>query len=329
MVLVSLRLEALEFHVVGPLAGAHPSQPATPSRQRSFLYPRSIHEVDNGRLLGFGADLAADHPGFHDEEYKQRRVDIARLAFSHEIGQPIPRVEYTAEEAATWGSVMRELEQLFPAHACSTFLQAYPQFGFSPDTVPQLCDVSEVLQRATGWRIRPVAGLMHPRDFLAGLAFRTFHSTQYMRHTRQPGYTPEPDLCHELLGHVAMLADPAYAKMVEAIGVASLGASDKEIWHLTKVYWYTVEFGVVQEGGCTKAFGAGILSSYGEMKHMAAGGAELLPLDPVALQPKMSYKDGFQKAYYVLEGFEQGTRKLQEWARQSTRDRTGHPTGST
>ncbi|MEW5299924.1 MAG: hypothetical protein WDW36_002894 [Sanguina aurantia] len=262
--------------------------------------PRSIHEVDNGRLLGFGADLAADHPGFHDEEYKQRRVDIARLAFSHEIGQPIPRVEYTAEEAATWGSVMRELEQLFPAHACSTFLQAYPQFGFSPDTVPQLCDVSEVLQRATGWRIRPVAGLMHPRDFLAGLAFRTFHSTQYMRHTRQPGYTPEPDLCHELLGHVAMLADPAYAKMVEAIGVASLGASDKEIWHLTKVYWYTVE-----------------------------GGAELLPLDPVALQPKMSYKDGFQKAYYVLEGFEQGTRKLQEWARQSTRDRTGHPTGST
>jgi phenylalanine-4-hydroxylase len=76
---------------------------------------------------------------------------------------------------------------------------------------------------------------MHPRDFLAGLAFRYFHSTQYMRHASKPMYTPEPDVVHELIGHVPMLADPAYCDMVQAIGQASLGADEKTIWHLTKV----------------------------------------------------------------------------------------------
>jgi hypothetical protein len=91
----------------------------------------------------------------------------------------------------------------------------------------------------------------------------------------------------QLIGHVPMLADPDFARMVQAIGVASLGAEEKTIWHLTKVYWYTVEFGVVREGGAVKAFGAGVLSSYGELDWMARGGAELAPFDPYAKQPKM------------------------------------------
>jgi phenylalanine-4-hydroxylase len=111
-----------------------------------------------------------------------------------------------------------------------------------------------------------------------------------------------------------MLADPTYCKLVETIGKASLGATDKEIWHLTKVYWYTVEFGVVKERGEVKAFGAGILSSFGELQHLKDGGAALEPFDPVAPQPKMSYKDGFQTRYFVMDSFEKGCQQLTEFA---------------
>ena len=104
------------------------------------------------------------------------------------------------EEVETWGSALTTLQSLYPTHACAEFNRCFPSFGFRPDRVPQLEEVSSVLRQTTGWQIRPVAGLMHPRDFLNGLAFKAFHSTQYMRHPSKPDYTPEPDVVHELLG---------------------------------------------------------------------------------------------------------------------------------
>lgn len=225
-------------------------------------------------------------------------------------GQPIPRIDYTPEETAVWTYVMNELLGMFPQHACTEFQSSWRELGFRADEVPQLQDVSEWLHARSGWRIRPVAGLLHPRDFLNGLAFKTFHSTQYMRHGGDPCWTPEPDIVHEMIGHVPMFAHPAFCALAHAIGVASLGADEAQIWHLTKCYWYTVEFGVVREAGGIKAFGAGILSSYGEMENMASGAATLREFDPFAKQPKMSYSDGYQKTYAVLESFEDGAAKL-------------------
>lgn len=275
--------------------------------------PHSLQEVDNGQILGFGADLSEDHPGFRDTAYKQRRKSLCDLARHHVVGQPIPTVEYTPEEANVWSTVMRELEPLYEKHACAGYLRTYPLFRFSPDAVPQLEDLRQTLERTSGWTIRPTAGLLHPRDFLAGLAFKCFHSTQYMRHPSKPMYTPEPDIVHEALGHVPMLADPAFCDLVHHIGVASLGADDKTIWKLTKIYWYTTEFGVVWEHGEIKAFGAGVLSSYGELENMASGAAEIEPFDPFAKLPGMSYKDGYQKRYFALESFETGAARLREY----------------
>mmetsp|Transcript_228 Transcript_228/g.361 ORF Transcript_228/g.361 Transcript_228/m.361 type:complete len:350 (+) Transcript_228:198-1247(+) len=307
-------VSCLRSHIIRPaLTTTAPGNSAAvvPSH---IKVPRSIADVDNGKILGFGANLAEDHPGFHDTNYKQRRTLIAEMARMHELGQPLPEIAYTPEETAVWGKAIRELQGLFPKYASREFNQSFNQMGFKEDEVPQLQRMSELLQASTGWSIRPVAGLMHPRDFLAGLAFKTFHSTQYVRHSSRPDYTPEPDVCHELIGHVPMLANPAYAELVHTIGVASLGADDRALRHLTRVYWFTVEFGVVMEEGEPKAFGAGILSSFGEMQHMAAGKAELKAFDPFAPQPKMSYKDGFQQAYFALESFQDAASKIQALA---------------
>jgi phenylalanine-4-hydroxylase len=285
----------------------------------STRIPQSIHEISNGEnILGFGANLAADHPGYNDEEYKRRRMQIVEIAKQHVPGQPVPYVDYSPAETAVWGEVLTKLEKLYPSFACQQFLDTFPLFNFRPDVVPQLQDMSEVLRQRTGWTIRPVAGLLHPRDFLNGLAFRTFHSTQYIRHGSNPMYTPEPDICHELLGHVPMLADPAFADMAYSIGLASLGASKEDCWHLTKLYWYTVEFGVIKEGEQLKAFGAGILSSFGELEWFQHGKGEqkpvFEPLDPFGKLTKMSYKDGFQKKYYVAESFTDLAAKIKEYA---------------
>lgn len=281
---------------------------------RKVAIPQSIHDIDNGKILGFDANLEEGHPGYHDEDYKARRMWIANLARDIEPGDEIPKLEYRPEEVETWAKALGELDGLFPTHACREFLDAVERLNFRPDVVPQLQDVHNILQETTGFAIRPVAGLLHPRDFLNGLAFKTFHSTQYMRHFSQPMYTPEPDLIHEIIGHIPMLTNKYYADMVQQIGLASLYATDKEIWHLTKVYWYTVEFGVVREDGDVKAFGAGILSSYGELEHMLSGKPEFANLDPWAKQPKMSYKDGFQKKYFVLDSFQDGAELLRKYS---------------
>merc|ERR1712065_112315 len=215
-------------------------------------FPREEQDLDGFavKTLDFGAELDADHPGFQDEEYRKRRAMIVENARTFRHGDALPRVEYTEEEIATWTTIWDKLTELYPTHACKQYNQIFPlmmaQAGFSRTSIPQLEDVSAFLQSCTGFSLRPVQGLLSPRDFLNGLAFRVFHSTQYIRHHSRPEYTPEPDVCHELLGHVPLLADPDFAAFSQEIGMASIGASDEDIKRLSTLYWHTVEFGMVQ-----------------------------------------------------------------------------------
>ncbi|KAG9331784.1 hypothetical protein AGOR_G00170640 [Albula goreensis] len=284
-------------------------------------FPKRISDLDKcaNRVLMYGSELDADHPGFKDNVYRKRRKHFADLAMNYRHGDPIPRIEFTEEEVKTWGVVFRELNKLYPTHACREYLKNLPLLtkccDCREDNIPQLEDVSRFLRERTGFTIRPVAGYLSPRDFLAGLAFRVFHCTQYVRHSSDPLYTPEPDTCHELLGHVPLLAEPSFAQFSQEIGLASLGASDDSIQKLATCYFFTVEFGLCKQEGKLRAYGAGLLSSISELKHALSGNSKILPFDPKVTCKQECIITTFQDVYFVSDSFEEAKVKMREFAK--------------
>lgn len=289
-------------------------------------FPKKISDLDEfaNRVLSYGAELDSDHPGFTDPIYRARRQEAADIAHNYRYGQPIPRVEYSDAEIATWRTVFTNLTQLYPTHACREFNYIFPLLrqncNYQPDAIPQLQDISDFLKDCTGFTLRPVAGLLSSRDFLAGLAFRVFHSTQYIRHASRPNYTPEPDVVHELLGHVPLFADPDFAQFSQEIGLLSIGAPDEWIEKLATLYWFTVEFGLCCQDGERKAFGAGLLSSFGELEYCLKakdeGGPEVESFNPSVTAVTKYPITSFQPKYFLTNSFQDAKEKLVGWARQ-------------
>ncbi len=256
--------------------------------------------------------LSSDHPGAVDPEYRARRNALAALALEWRPGTPLPVAPYTDAEHEVWRVVCAELHRLHERLACAAYLEGKERLGLPESRVPQLDEVNALLAPLTGFRYVPAAGLVPLLDFYGSLADGIFHSTQYVRHHSVPLYTPEPDVLHEVVGHGNCLAHDRFARLYRTAGEAARRVESRNaLEFVSKVFWFSLEFGVVRERGEVRCYGAGLLSSYGEIQQVTQ--ADLRALDVARMgvqtydithyQPVLFCADGFDQVEDVVGGF--------------------------
>ncbi|CAN5130103.1 hypothetical protein BH24ACT23_BH24ACT23_07720 [soil metagenome] len=234
-----------------------------------------VTRSDDGEVT---VHLDSEHPGVNDPDYKARRNRIAAAALDWSEGEPIPQIDYTDAENEVWRTVWRELTPKHDRLACKAFREAVGALDLPQDRIPQLNEVTDNLRPLTRFGYVPAAGIVPLEEFYGSLADWRFHSTQYIRHSDAPLYTPEPDLIHEVIGHGHLLADRQLAEVNHLAGKAARRATTQEALQMVAdVFWFTMEFGVVREDGDWRAYGAGLLSSYGEIEEFR--GADIRPID--------------------------------------------------
>lgn len=257
-------------------------------------------------------DLDPDHPGFRDPEYRARRNAIAQIATGYMPGELIPPAPYTELEHDVWHTIWKALGPAHREYACAEYLACLDRLNFNTDRIPQLSEVSRKVEAISGFRLEPVAGLVEPRIFLESLANGVFLCTQYIRHHSTPLYTPEPDVAHEIIGHAVTLASTRLAEINRLFGEAVRRTKDADaLDRLARVYWFTIEFGVLREDGRIKAYGTGLLSSAGELAEMHK--AELRPLDLEAAANHVYDPTHFQAILFCADSFDQMDQMLREY----------------
>jgi len=212
-------------------------------------------------------ELEPGHPGLGDAGYVQRRKELFALCRKHrleKLGPPI--IHYTAEETRIWREVSPKLDELHVQHASQIYLQAKRELAITREQIPQLRHLSERVQKETNMHLVPAEGALPYRTFYEYIANRGFPVTQFIRHGSHPEFTPEPDMIHDCLGHVPPLMNHDYAELLTLIGkaVATTTHGD-QVLALKRFSRFSIEFGLIEEGPATKVFGAGILSSTGEI----------------------------------------------------------------
>src|SRR5829696_9144845 len=248
-------------------------------------------------------ELHLDHPGANDTEYRKRRDYIASLAKKFRERGVITNVDYNEDEQNIWRVVANRLEEIQARRASKFYLQAKKDLGISNDRIPQLTEMNRRLKELSNFRLAPIEGLVETRAFLSWLSWRTMLSTQYIRHHSRPEYTPEPDIVHEAIGHIPMFTNTNFADYSQFIGHGARIATDQQIEELGRLYWFTVEFGLIEEDGETKAYGAGLLSSYGELENAFTDNVERRPFDlKQVISTPYDYSD-MQPLLYVIPSY--------------------------
>lgn len=215
------------------------------------------------------AELILDpgHPGEHDAGYIERRKELFALTRKHRLERlGPPYVKYNAEETRIWREVSSQLDELHQKYACQIHLKAKDDLKITTDEIPQLRDLSRQLGPVTNLHLVPAEGALPYRTFYEYIAERGFPVTQFIRHGSHPEFTPEPDMIHDCLGHVPPLMNRDYAELLVLIGkAASTTSKGDQVLALKRFSWFSIEFGLIEEGSDVKVFGAGILSSTGEI----------------------------------------------------------------
>jgi phenylalanine-4-hydroxylase len=220
---------------------------------------------------------------------------------------------YTPEQHQVWAELVRRCMPELEKHACREYLDGFTQIGLREDAIPNLAEVNGLLSPRTGWNATPVSGFLPPAVFFEMLAARKFPTTTWLRNADSLEYTPEPDIFHDVLGHVPMHAHPIFADFLQHYGRVCAALKDKDsLERMGRLFWFTVEFGVIRQGSEIKLYGSGLMSSHGEAKHVVEGGAEIRDFNLEQILQQEFLVSEMQKVLYAVESFDQIYEATQE-----------------
>ena len=257
----------------------------------------STYTLHHAMLDSAAAEVAANYalhfgePGFNDPRgfYIEQHYD-----------------GYSASDQEVWRELFRKQHDHLEAHASDVWLRGARAIGLGPTAIPNLKSVNDNLRPLTGWQSRAVPGYVSARPFFACLAQREFPTTVVIRPKERIDYLPEPDIFHDVFGHVPLHADPAFADFLQEYGSAALVADAEHTERLARLFWYTVEFGLIRERGELKVYGAGLISSPGESRHcLSAPTVDRRPFNLAEACSTPFEIDHYQPTLFVLESFDE------------------------
>ncbi len=231
----------------------------------------------------------------------------------HDVEVP----KYTEEEHGTWAILMENQTKVLPNRACNEYMDGLAKINFSKTRIPKLAEVSDAIEAETGWKLMRVDGLVPDKEFFHLLAEKIFPSTDFIRGREEVGYTPSPDMFHDLLGHVPLLTNPRFTAFFEKFGVAGINAFKQNhlgTKMLPRIYWYTVEFGLIQNPEGLRIYGSGIVSSPNETLYSLSEKPTHHPFDIDGISKKTYDIWHMQEELFVIESFDQLEIEFDRWA---------------
>ncbi len=216
--------------------------------------------------------------------------------------------KYTAEDHEVWAILQQRMMQILPSYSSKEYLHGITAVGFQKDSIPNFKTCNSKLLALTGWTIYAVPGLIDNNNFFEHLSKKEFPATTWIRKKSELDYLEEPDMFHDVFGHIPLLANAAFANFLEKLAAISLQyiSNDWAIELISRLYWYTVEFGLIKEEGHLKVYGAGILSSSGETKYSIESNIpQRVPYNIDELFATPYIKDKFQEKYFVIASYGQ------------------------
>ncbi len=212
-------------------------------------------------------------------------------------------VQWSAEENNTWAVLMERQSQVIQGKACEAFYEGLAALNFPKDRIPQIPDINKVLNERTGWGVEPVPAIIQPKAFFTLLANKKFPAATFIRIPEELDYIEEPDIFHELFGHTPLLVNQHYADFMEKFGKLALLAEPKDRSRLFRLFWFTIEFGLINTEKGLQAYGGGILSSIGETQFCVSGKPQIKTFDALIALRTPYRIDIIQPLYFVIDDF--------------------------
>jgi phenylalanine-4-hydroxylase len=254
---------------------------------------------------------------------KAAQEGIDPRCIPQKLEKPVPEhdeivyPDYTEEEQLNWKFLYNRQMKFLPGRACDEYLEGARNLNLSEDKIPYLKNLSHIFNTLTGWKVARVPGLIHEQDFFELLRRKVFPSTDYIRSKEELDYTPAPDLFHDIFGHMPLLTNKNFASFYQMFGEAALKAEGMNRKYLETFHWFTVEFGLIRNPEGMRIYGAGIVSSLGEVQSALSDKVKVKDFDPEKIVLQEYDVWHLQPVLFAIDSFQQLENGFKEWAKKA------------